>query len=307
MSTGTAASAVEPDRRVQARSADGTRLNVEVHGDPQAPVVVVIHGWTLNAGFNHRLVADLRADHHVVAYDQRGHGRSEPAGPAGYTPDALADDLVAVLDAALPAGRRAVLVGHSMGAMTIVALAGRHPDVLHAKAAAALLASTGMDQLLVRGKVVPMPLPLARLARPITRTIFMAPLGNGRDGRYSRAMMRRVGLSPSADADDVAFSTQVVLACPAATRRGFAEMLAGLDLTASVPRLDLPTQVLVGTQDRLTPPWHAAALARALPRCAGVIHLPRTGHMTPLTSAEAMSGAVRTLVARHLPAAAEGA
>lgn len=298
---------VEPDRRMTVRSADGTRLNVELHGDRSLPIVVVAHGWTLNAGFNHRLVDDLRADHHVVAYDQRGHGRSESAGPAGYTPDALSDDLAAVLGATVPAGRKAVLVGHSMGAMTIVALAGRRPDVLHEKAAAALLASTGMDQLLVRGKVVAMPLPLAKLSKPLTGAIFRAPLGTGKDGHLTRAMMRRVGLSPSADPADVAYSTQVVLACPPATRVGFARMLAALDLSASVPRLDIPTQVLVGTQDRLTPPWHADRLARALPRCAGVIHVPDTGHMTPLTSAPVLSRAVRTLVARHLPAVAEGA
>ena len=112
--------------------------------------------------------------------------------------------------------------------------------------------------------------------------------------------MRRVGLSRTATEADVAYCTGVVQACPAPTRRGFAQMLRDLDLTASVPALDIPTQVLVGTDDRLTPPWHAARLARALPRCSGVIHLPRTGHMTPLTSADVMASAVRTLAARHL-------
>lgn len=294
-------------RRTEVRSADGTTLNVELSGDPAAPPVVIAHGWTLNTGFYHRLVADLVADHHVVVYDQRGHGRSAPAGPAGHTPEALAADLAAVLEATVPAGRKAVLVGHSMGAMTIVALAGRHPEVLHAKACAAVLASTGMDQLLVRGRVVPMPLPLARLARPVTAALFRAPVGTGKDGALTRAMMRRVGLSPSASAEDVAFSTRVVLACPPAARVGFARMLAGLDLSASVPKLDLPTQVVVGSQDRLTPPWHADRLARALPRCTGVVHLPGTGHMTPLTSADALARAVRTLEARYLPAATEGA
>lgn len=284
--TGTGA---EPDRLLEARSADGTRLSVELRGDPSAPIVVVAHGWTLNAGFNHRLLDELATDHHVVGYDQRGHGRSGTTGPAGYTTDALADDLAAVLRLAVPPGRRAVLVGHSMGAMTIVALAGRHRDLLREKAAAALLASTGMDQLLVRGRTVPMPLPLARLVRPLTAAIFKAPLGTGKDGAFTRAMMRRVGLSPSAAGEDVAYSTQVVLACPEPTRRGFAQMLATMDLTAAVPALDIPTQVLVGSQDRLTPPWHATRLARALPRCAGVVLVPKVGHMTPLTSADVMA------------------
>jgi pimeloyl-ACP methyl ester carboxylesterase len=306
MSTDVAPAEQAPSR-IEVTSADGTRLNVELTGDPQAPLVVVAHGWTLNTGFYHRLVADLAADHRVVAYDQRGHGRSAPTGTAGHTPDALAADLAAVLEATVPAGRKAVLVGHSMGAMTIVALAGLRPDVLHARASAAVLASTGMDQLLVRGRVVPMPLPLARLARPLTAAIFRAPVGTGKDGRFTRAMMRRVGLSPSATAEDVAFSTEVVLACPPAARVGFARMLAALDLSASVPKLDLPTQVVVGSQDRLTPPWHAERLARALPRCTGVVHLPGTGHMTPLTSADVLARSVRTLEDRYLATPTEGA
>jgi pimeloyl-ACP methyl ester carboxylesterase len=286
--------------RLDVTSRDGTRLNVERQGAADAPIVLLAHGWTLSAGFYHRLVDELVPDFRVIAYDQRGHGDSGPAGSAGYTPTALADDLAAVLTDGIPAGRQAVLVGHSMGAMTIVALAGRDPDLLHDKAAAALLASTGMDQLLIRNRVVPMPLPVARLARPITAAMFVAPLGSGRNDRASRAMMRRVGLSRTATAADVAYCTGIVQACPAPTRRGFAQMLRDLDLTTSVPALDIPTQVLVGTHDRLTPPWHAARLARALPRCSGVIHVPRAGHMTPLTSADVMAVAVRTLAARHL-------
>ncbi|WP_244205816.1 alpha/beta fold hydrolase, partial [Streptomyces bobili] len=65
----------------------------------------------------------LSADHRVIAYDQRGHGRT-PAS-AACSADLLADDLEAVLTATLAPGERAVIAGHSMGGMTIMAASAR--------------------------------------------------------------------------------------------------------------------------------------------------------------------------------------
>src|ERR1041385_2591005 len=101
-----------PVRELTAVSADGARLHVEVHGADDAPVVVLSHGWTCSTAFWAAQIRELAPDHRVVAYAQRGHGRS-PASPACST-DALADDLEAVLAATLAPGEKAVVVGHSM-------------------------------------------------------------------------------------------------------------------------------------------------------------------------------------------------
>ncbi|WP_158102180.1 alpha/beta fold hydrolase, partial [Streptomyces glaucescens] len=102
---------------------DGARLHVEVHGPESAPPVVLIHGWTCSTAFWAAQIRALAAGHRVIAYDQRGHGRS-PASRSCST-DALADDLEAVLAATLAPGEKAVLAGHSMGGMTVLAAAGR--------------------------------------------------------------------------------------------------------------------------------------------------------------------------------------
>lgn len=95
-----------PRRQLTAASADGSRLYVEVHGPDgaEAPAVVLSHGWTCSTAFWAPVVRDLAADHKVIVYDQRGHGRTPAVGPRGYTTTALADDLVAVLGAALEPG-----------------------------------------------------------------------------------------------------------------------------------------------------------------------------------------------------------
>ena len=63
----------------------------------------------------------------------------------------------------------------------------------------------------------------------------------------------------------------------------------------------MPTLVVAGTEDRLTPPVHARELAATLPHCAGMLELEGTGHMAPLERDTEVTGALRELAARHLP------
>jgi len=68
-----------PEARLRVPSADGTQLNVEVHGPSGAPTVVLIHGWTCKIAFWAPVISALRSsapDLRIVAYDQRGHGAS---------------------------------------------------------------------------------------------------------------------------------------------------------------------------------------------------------------------------------------
>jgi pimeloyl-ACP methyl ester carboxylesterase len=85
----------------------------------------------------------------IVAWDLRGHGRSERPRKRDYSIDAFGDDLEAVLEATLADGERAVLAGHSMGGMTIVAWAGRHPDEVERRVAAVALISIGVGDLML--------------------------------------------------------------------------------------------------------------------------------------------------------------
>jgi pimeloyl-ACP methyl ester carboxylesterase len=162
-----------PSRELTVVSADGARLHVEVHGPRNAPPVVLIHGWACSTAFWAAQIRALATDHRVIAYDQRGHGRS-PASPACST-HALADDLEAVLAATLAPGEKAVLAGHSMGGMTVMAAAGRARVREHT--AAVLLCSTGSSQLVAAATVVP--LRPGRLRTWLTRRVLAsrAPLG----------------------------------------------------------------------------------------------------------------------------------
>ncbi|MFJ4780707.1 alpha/beta fold hydrolase [Streptomyces sp. NPDC088762] len=283
-----------PRRELTAVSADGARLHVEVHGDEGAPAVVLAHGWTCSTAFWAAQIRDLAADHRVIAYDQRGHGRS-PAARA-YSTTALADDLVAVLGATLSPGERAVVAGHSMGGMTIMAASARPEFTEHA--AAALLCSTGSGRLVAEARVLP--LRPGRARTRITGAVLgsRAPLGPVTP--VARKVLKYATMGPGSAPEKVEACARIVHACPTLVRHAWSEVLAGLDLDADVARLTVPTAVIGGTNDRLTPVAHARALAAALPNCVGLTELTGMGHMTPIEAPEAVTRAVRELTARFL-------
>ncbi|MBT2408242.1 MULTISPECIES: alpha/beta fold hydrolase [unclassified Streptomyces] len=281
-------------RELVAVSADGSRLHVEVHGDEGAPAVVLAHGWTCSTAFWAVQIRALATDHRVIAYDQRGHGRS-PAASA-YSTTALADDLVAVLEATLAPGERAIVAGHSMGGMTIMAAAGR-PEFAE-RTAAALLCSTGSSRLVAEALVVP--LRAGRARTRITGAVLgsRAPLGPVTP--VAKQVLKYATMGPGSAPDRVEACARIVHACPTRVRHAWSEVLAGLDLDADLAALTAPTAVIGGKNDRLTPVVHARGLAAALPNCVGLTELTGMGHMTPIEAPEAVTNAVRELSALYL-------
>ncbi|MGA6158119.1 alpha/beta fold hydrolase [Stenotrophomonas sp. NPDC087984] len=284
-----------PERELTAVSADGSRLHTELHGPEDAPAVLLAHGWVCSTAFWAPVVRALAADHRVIVYDQRGHGRSPAPGPGGYSTHALADDLVAVLEATLPPGRRAVLAGHSMGGMTLMAAADR--PALRERAAAAVLCSTGASRLVDRSLVVPLRSPRARARVHRVLLGSRAPLGPVTP--LAKRLVRYATMGPGADPAAVDMCARILHACPRAVRAGWGRVLLDLELDARIGELTMPTAVIVGTADRLTPPEHADALAAALPHCTGLIELPGLGHMTPVEDPEAVTGVIRGLVEEY--------
>jgi pimeloyl-ACP methyl ester carboxylesterase len=284
------------ERELTAVSADGSRIHVELHGPEDAPAVVLAHGWTCSTHFWSAQIRDLAAGHRVIAYDQRGHGRTPAAAKDGHSTSALADDLEAVLAASLEPGTKAVLAGHSMGGMTLMAAAGRPKFREHA--AAALLCSTGSSALVAESLVVPMR--PGRVRTRITRAILGSPAPLGPVTALSKRILRYGTMGPGSAPERVAECARIVHACPRPTRVAWSRVLAELDLDAGVRELALPTAVVAGTADRLTPVVHARAIAAALPECVGLVELAGMGHMTPVEAPEAVTSKIRELVDLYL-------
>lgn len=289
-----------PARTLTAVSADGAPLHVEVHGPEDAPAVVLSHGWTCSTAFWAAQIRELAGEHRLIAYDQRGHGRS-PASPA-CTTDALADDLEAVLALTLAPGEKALVVGHSMGGMTVMAAAARPRFREHA--AAVLLCSTGSSRLVAESLVVP--LRAGRTRTWITGRILgsRAPLGPVTP--LAMRILKYGTMGAGSAPHMVEACARIVHACPRAVRHAWAGVLAALDLDHGVRQLQVPTAVLHGACDRLTPPVHARALADALPHCVGLTELPGVGHMTPIEAPGQVTARIRELVTTHVTGTTTG-
>lgn len=116
-----------PDRWTEeAVDVDGVRIHYTRTGEGEKPPLVLAHGVFDDGPCRTPLARALEDDYDVVAFDARGHGRSD-APESGYGPDDRASDLVGLvsaLDLDDP-----VLVGHSLGGDTVLAAAAAHPDL----------------------------------------------------------------------------------------------------------------------------------------------------------------------------------
>jgi pimeloyl-ACP methyl ester carboxylesterase len=283
-------------RPIDVISADGTALHAEAFGPEGGHTIVLAHGWTEALAFWGPVIERLTTrGHRIVAYDLRGHGASAPAAEDDYSLERFGEDVEAVLATTVDAIERATVVGHSLGAMSIAAWAGAH-DV-RARADAAALVNTGLGDLL-GGHLL-----FGELAKWLNHPwLSRAVLGSGSpippfSTPVSQAMIRYAAFGPTATRGDVAFYERMLLACPADVRAACGVVLSDLDLWDAVASLTVPTLVVAGANDRLTPPEHARRIIEALPEPAGLLELPETGHMLPLERPRELADAIDELVA----------
>jgi pimeloyl-ACP methyl ester carboxylesterase len=286
-------------RPLSIRSADGTMLHAEQFGSPEAVTVVLAHGWTESLAFwTYQIRALSRLGLRVVAYDLRGHGDSEPAAGGDYSIARFGEDLEAVLAGSVPREQRAVVAGHSLGAMAIAAWAEDH--YVEGRAGAAALINTGVGDLIADQLLVPVP----AIAQALNRTIAVhgflgsrAPLP-----RFStpltHAAIRYIAFGPAATPAQVAFYERMLIATPPDARASIGIALSELELYDALPRLSVPCIVIAGERDRLTPPSHARRIAEALPQLERLIVLPDTGHMAPLEQPGAVTDALAELAGK---------
>jgi pimeloyl-ACP methyl ester carboxylesterase len=272
---------------------DGVPLHVEVNGSDEAPVTIVFcHGYALHQDCWHYQRRDLAAAARLVFWDQRGHGRSGRAAAAGppVSVNQTGDDLHAVLNAVAPGDTRVMLVGHSMGGMTIMALAGGHPELFGTKIVGAVLIATAASGLSSPDGLVPwLPGParmfLQRIAPVLLRGASVgrrAALVEG--GRLMSRELELVATRFLAFGDQQASLTQteflerMIREAPVGVISEFYTALLGCDQREVLGVLGkIPVTVVAADRDRLIPPKLSTELAEAIPG-ARLAVVPGAGH-----------------------------
>jgi pimeloyl-ACP methyl ester carboxylesterase len=145
---------------------------------------------------------------------------------------------------------------------------------------------------------VRVPSRLGRLKGVLGRAFLTAPGPLPPPSPISTRFFRHAILCRSASPAQVAFCQEIVRACRPDARVGCGRMLSELDLLDAVHRLTVPTSVVAGSLDRLTPPSHAERMARALPDLVERVVVDACGHMGPVEAPDAILGVIERLVAR---------
>lgn len=284
-----------PLKTLRITSTGGVTLHAELHGNPWARTLVLVHGWTASTKVWGGVIRALGERARVVVYDQRGHGESDTPARDGYSTTALVDDLSAVLGVTVATGDRAILVGHSMGGITVMA-AGRRSAVVE-RTAGVVLASTGARGLAAAARVVPVPWnPVSGLAH---RILLVTDVPLGPRNPLTEAVFAYAALAPSSPRHLVELNAQMVHSCGRLQRARWGRVLASVDVTAELAGWTVPVRILAGSADRMTPPSLSYQLATLLPDCAGVTELVGVGHMTPLEVPGAIADMSMSLVGRQ--------
>ena len=297
---------------VRVKVGDDVTLHAEVDevapysvGDRHRPgeaTVVFVHGYALNLDCWHFQRQHFRGKRRMVLFDQRSHGRSDRSPRAEATIDQLGRDLKVVLDELVPSGP-VVLVGHSMGGMTIMALAEQHPELFGDRVVGAALISTTAGGLRPH-----------RIVSTYIPDVIGGTIGNRIIAGLARAPQlvdsarRRVSNIGFLVTDTFAFGDDV----PSSYVEFVDEMLAGTpfevlaeffpnfeshDKYAALDAFEtVPTTIIAGTRDLLTSVGHSRKMAK---RVAGarLVEATGAGHMVIMERAQRVNEVLQELVA----------
>ncbi|GGS93934.1 MULTISPECIES: alpha/beta fold hydrolase [Streptomyces] len=311
----------------QAYAADGTELYYEVDDvEPEggtaprrrrlfgrkapAPVTVVFcHGYCLSQDSWHFQRAALRGVVRSVYWDQRSHGRSgrgvaQVRDGVPVSIDELGRDLRAVLDAAVPEGP-VVLVGHSMGGMTVMALADEFPELIRERVVGVALVGTSSGRL---GEVnFGLPVAGVNAVRRILPGVLRA-LGQRAEmvekGRRATAdlfagIIKRYSFA-GRDVDPAVarFAERMIEATPIDVVAEFYPAFDDHDKGEALARFrDVPVLVLAGVRDLVTPSEHSEEIAGRLPD-AELVLVPDAGHLVMLEHPELVTDRLADLLVR---------
>ena len=301
-------------REVVVLADDGVPLHVEIdepEGIPAqmsngqaAATVVFSHGYTLSLRswvFQRRSLK--AAGYRVVLWDARGHGQSGAGSKESYEIDQLGHDLYSVISAVVPRGPL-ILVGHSMGGMTVMALAAHHPQLIKNRVMAVAFVATspggisavswGLGKVL--GKAVHRlgPFAVGRLAG--RQGLVDSVLKAGREVEeyfvdlYSFASP--VPLSIVRLTADMIFKTRIEVISD------FMETFDRHDKREALEQfIGVETLVLNGIQDMLTPPEHSEEIVKLIPGSEHVL-VNDAGHIIMLEHGDVVSEQLLALIER---------
>ena len=284
---------------------DGATLHVEVDDAPGADdiTIVLCHGYALNLDSWHYQREGLRGRARLVLYDQRSHGRSGRADFDSHHVDQLGRDLGSVIDAVAPTGPL-LLIGHSMGGMTIMALAEQRPELFADRVyGVGLIATTagGISSGLL-GLPPVLGTVFQRLAPPIAAAVArrksLVERSRWSDSDLGLLLTRLYSFGSMTPDQAGRFVAGMVSATPIDVVAEFLPALQEHDKRGALPILQsVELLVVVGSSDRLTPREQSEEIVRQVPGAEYVV-IEDAGHMVTIEKHEEVNALLIALIDR---------
>jgi 3-oxoadipate enol-lactonase len=256
----------------------GVRLHYEESGTGPETIVFA-HGLLFDRRIFEHQRAALAPRYRTIAFDFRGQGESEVAS-SGYDLDTLSDDVAALVEAlgAVPCH----FVGLSMGGFVGLRLAARRPELIRSLA---LLDSSAEPEDRAN-------LPRYRLLNLIARLVGFRPVA----GRVVRILFGKTSIAERRDLVEL-WRERLLRR----DRRGVTRAVAGViereGVVDELPRIRVPTLVLVGAEDTATTLEKARRMRDGIAG-AELVVVPRCGHMSSIEAPEAVTRALESLLER---------
>jgi 3-oxoadipate enol-lactonase len=258
---------------------DGRRLHYLDEGSGQ-PVLLLVHGFPLSARMWQPQIAAFSDRYRIVAPDLSGFGDSEvPPERGAYTIDGYADEVAAIVSAL--GLDRVVLGGVSMGGYVALAVARRYPQILAGLVLADTRAEADSDEARRRRSEQQVFLSARKDVDPLVDGLLESLLSKRAPAR-EEATDQVGGLMRAMDPNGWIGSLEAMKRRP--------------DATPGLAGITVPTLVLVGEDDGLTPPAAAEALAGAIPH-ARLAVVPAAGHLSNLENPQAFNAALDDFLA----------
>jgi pimeloyl-ACP methyl ester carboxylesterase len=251
---------------------------------PEDLTLIFVHGYGLNMDCWHFERRDLAGIGTMVFYDQRSHGRSGRSPTEGVTIDQLGRDLYGILQEFAPTGP-VILIGHSMGGMSIMALAQQHPDLFGDRVIGVGLLSTsagGLDETPIAFPGWPGRL-VRRLATPTVAALARMPdvVERGRKAGtdISYILTRKYSFGSEVPPAFTEFVNEMIAATPISVIADFYPIFALHDRYADLePLQKVECVVIGGDDDHLTPFSHSEEIVRHVPG-AELVEVRNCGHL----------------------------
>lgn len=279
------------------QTSTGAVLDVAAEGPADAPALIFVHGWGLERGIWWEARERLSRRFRVVSYDLAGLGKSKQPSDGKYSLERFADDLRAVVEQQAP--RRVVLVGHSIGGMTVMTYCRRHADTLNRQVAGIVLENTtpvDPTRTTILGEALHAIEPLLRIVMrldiPLQPLVWLMNWQSYFSGQTHVAMrVGGFGTRPTRwQLEQVARDATVN--SPAVQAKGNLAMM-NWSIERELKGVHIPALVFIGGSDIVTIPSAGENIAWSLPQ-ARRHPVQDAGHLGPMEHAEEYNAAIET-------------